>query len=192
MMIAEKPLHAVPGHTQPLVGEQRTIEVLTNYRDGIKHIFDQTIAGINKGLTPDQLVQEVKLPAHLANLDYLREYYGNVEWGVRAIFSGYLGWFDGNPTNMFSLPLKEEAAHMAKLAGGAKALREVAETALKENGAQWSAQLCDHLLALDPQDSEVKLLKASALEVLAEELITATGRNYYLSVAQELRKSTGN
>lgn len=50
----------MPGHTQGLIGEQSTIEVLTNYRDGIEHVFDQTIAGINKGLTPDELVQEVK------------------------------------------------------------------------------------------------------------------------------------
>jgi alkyl sulfatase BDS1-like metallo-beta-lactamase superfamily hydrolase len=30
-------------------------------------------------------------------------------------------------------------------------------------------------------------LKADALEHLAKNLITATGRNYYLTVAQELR-----
>lgn len=191
MMIAEKPAHAVPGHTQPIIGEERTVEVLTNYRDAIKHVFDKTIEGINRGMTPDQLVDYVDLPDHMKELDYLREYYGNIEWGVRAIFSGYLGWFDGNPTNLFSLPPQEEAKKMAELAGGADTLRKAAEKALKGNDAQWCAQLCDHLLALNPTDQPVRAMKADALELLAGDLLTATGRNYYLTVAQELRKPLG-
>ena len=188
-MLAEKPAHAVPGHTKPIIGEEHTTEVLTNYRDAIKHVFDETITGINRGMTPDQLVHSVTLPDHLKDLDYLREYYGNIEWGVRAIFMGYLGWFDGNPTHLFSLPEKEEAVHMAKLAGGEDALRKAAQTALNDGDAQWCAELCDHLLALHPDDEGIRNLKADALETLAENLITATGRNYYLTVAQELRKS---
>ena len=80
---------------------------------------------------------------------------------------------------------------MAKLAGGKDALRNAATTALKDDDAQWCAQLCDHLLALDPGDQEIRELKAEALETLAWELLTATGRNYYLTVAQELRKPLG-
>lgn len=188
MMIGEKPAHAVPGHTQPLVGERRTMEVLTNYRDAIQHVFVQTIAGINQGMTPDELVAYVKLPGRFRDLDYLREYYGNIEWGVRAIFSGYLGWFDGNPTHLFSLTPKAEAKRMAKLAGGESALKDAAANALKQEDAQWCAELCDHLLALNPNDQAARTLKAEALESLAENLITATGRNYYLTVAQELRR----
>jgi alkyl sulfatase BDS1-like metallo-beta-lactamase superfamily hydrolase len=188
MMIREKPAHAVPGHTQPLVGEKRTVEVLTSYRDGIKHVFDKTMEGINRGMTPDQLVDYVELPEHLKGVDYLREYYGNIEWGVRAIFSGYLGWFDGNPTNLFSLPPEEKAKRMVKLAGGDDAFRAAAAKALEDDDAQWCAELCDHLLAMKPDDQAVRTLKAEALEALAENLITATGRNYYFTVAQELRK----
>lgn len=187
MMLDESPDHVVPGHTLPVVGKDESVEVLTNYRDAIKHVFDATIVGINQGMTPDELVHAVKLPPDLASLDYLREYYGNVEWGVRAIFDGYLGWFDGNPTNLFSLPPKEEAEHMAELAGGVSILLERARASLTQSNAQWCAQLCDHLIALDPNAKEPKLLKAEALEALAENLLTATGRNYYLTVAQELR-----
>ena len=77
---------------------------------------------------------------------------------------------------------------MVDLAGGEPALREAAVKALKEGDAQWAAELCDHLLALDPNDVSIRSLKADALEFLAQNLITATGRNYYLTVAQELRK----
>jgi len=189
LMLKEKPAHAVPGHTQPIIGEEKTTEVLTNYRNAIKHVFDKTVEGINKGMTPDELVDYARLPEEYAELDYLREYYGNVEWGVRAIFTGYLGWFDGNPTNLFSLPPAEEAQRMIKLAGGEAAYRKAASDALAEKDAQWCAELCDHLLALDRDDQDVRNLKADALEILAENLLTATGRNYYLTVAQELRKA---
>lgn len=125
-------------------------------------------------------------PEHLNDVDYLREYYGNIEWGVRAIFSGYLGSFDGNPTHLFSLPPEEEAKRMVKLAGGNKAFGAAAENALKDNDAQWCAELCEHLLALSPDDQSVRTLKARALEALADKLITATSRNYYLTVGQDL------
>jgi uncharacterized sulfatase len=165
--------------------------MLTNYRDAIRFVFDKTIEGMNQGMTPDELVDYVKLPPKYADKDYLKEYYGNVEWAVRSIFAGTLGWFDGNPTTLFSLPIREEAERMAALAGGKGKLESAAVRALESKDYQWTAQLCDHLIALDPTALNPKLLKAEALEGLAENLLTATGRNYYLTSAQELRKAAG-
>ena len=190
LMLKEGAEFLVPGHTRPIIGKAAVAEALTDYRDAIRFVFDKTIEGMNQGLTPDELVGYVKLPARLADKDYLREYYGNVEWAVRAIFQGYLGWFDGNPSNLFPLAPKAEAQRIAKLAGGDAALLEQVRQALKNGDAQWAAQLCDHLLALDPTAREPKLIKADALTALAEKLLTATGRNYYLTVAQELRAQT--
>ena len=79
---------------------------------------------------------------------------------------------------------------MIKLAGGEEAYRAAAAEALKENDAQWCAELTDHLLALNPGDRDARNMKADALEILAENLLTATGRNYYLTVAQELRETS--
>ncbi len=185
-MLAEEPAHLVGGHTRPVLGRERVRQALTHYRDGIRSIFDQTIAGMNRGLTPDQLVETVRLPPELAELDYLRPYYGNVAWAVRSIFDGYLGWFDGNPTTLFPLSPAEEAMRVAELAGGAEVLRERATAALADD-PQWTAELCDRLLALDPQDTRAMELKADALEALARPLLTTTGRNYYLTVAMQLR-----
>lgn len=186
-MLNEGPSYLVPGHTRPILGKEEVAEALTNYRDAIRFVFDKTIEGMNQGLTPDELVEYVKLPPQLADKDYLREYYGNVEWAVRAIFNGYLGWFDGNPTRLFSLGPRDKARRMAQLAGGEDVLLERAKQAIAEGDYQWAAELADHLLALDPDASVPKEIKADALEALAERLLTATGRNYYLTVAQELR-----
>lgn len=185
-MLAENPAHLVGGHTRPVLGRERVREVLTNYRDGVRSIFEQTIAGMNRGLTPDQLVEVVRVPADLEDLDYLRPYYGHPAWAVRSIFSGYLGWFDGNPTSLFPLSPAEEAARVAELAGGVDVLRTRAAAALPDD-PQWTAELCDRLLALDPGDTGAMELKADALEALARPLLTATGRNYYLTTAMQLR-----
>ena len=188
-MLQENPDKLVPGHTRPITDKALVIEMLTNYRDAIRFVFDKTIEGMNKGMTPDELVDYVKLPQKYADKDYLREYYGNVEWAVRSIFAGTLGWFDGNPTTLFSLPVEEEAERMAALAGGKDKLEAAAFQSLENRDYQWTAQLCDHLIALDPTAAKPKLMKAEALEGLAENLLTATGRNYYLTSAQELRQN---
>jgi uncharacterized sulfatase len=186
-MLKEEPDYLVPGHTRPILDKEKIKEVLTNYRDAIRFVFNKTIEGMNKGLTPDELVNYVKLPSHLIKKDYLREYYGNVQWAVRQIFNAYLGWFDGNPTNLFSLSPAEEAQRIADLAGGENALLQRTIDAAKAGDHQWAAQLADYLIALNPEASEPTKVKAQALEALAQQLITATGRNYYLTVAQELR-----
>lgn len=189
VMLGEGAHHLVPGHTRPISGKARVAEVLTNYRDAIRFVFDKTIDGMNKGLGPDELVGYVQLPEKYRNKDYLRPYYGNPEWAVRAIFTAYLGWFDGNPTNLFPLAPVEEAKRVAALAGGEEALLTQLKQALKAADYQWAAQLSDHLMVLRPEDPEPKRLKADALSALAENLLTATGRNYYLTVAQELRQT---
>ncbi len=47
-------------------GPETVAEVLTDYRDGIASGFEQTIDGMNKGMTPDPLVETVTLPPELA------------------------------------------------------------------------------------------------------------------------------
>lgn len=177
----------VPGHTLPVLGAKNVQQVLTDYRDAVRFVHDKTVEGMNKGLTPDQLVEYVTLPEHLADKDYLQPFYGNVEFGVRTIFNFYLGWFDGNPATLFRLTPKAEAEKMAKLAGGKDKLNEAARKALKNDDPQWAAQLADYLIALDPTANAPKLLKADALTALGYRTVTATARNYYLTVARELR-----
>lgn len=192
MMLQEGAEYLVPGHTRPIVGRKKIAEILTNYRDAIRFVFDKTIEGMNKGLTPDELVDYVKLPERFADKDYLREYYGNVQWAVRQIFNAHLGWFDGNPSNLFPLNPQEEALRIVELAGGKEALLSKAKQVLAVKDYQWASQICDHLLALDPDVEAPKLIKAEALEALADNVLSGIGRNYYLTVAQELRQKVKN
>ncbi|MCP4605504.1 MAG: MBL fold metallo-hydrolase [Proteobacteria bacterium] len=184
-MRALRPEYLVPSHTRPLIGADTIHEVLTNYRDAIQFVHDQTIRGINNGLTTEQIVELVKLPPHLAQKPYLHEYYGTVEWSVRAIFNGYLGWFGGNATDLFPLSQKERAKRFSDLAGGREALLKYAKKAALKGDHQWVLELSDQLLQLNPNAREVLNLKAASLTALGEKQIASTARNYYLTQALE-------
>ncbi|MFI3285261.1 MAG: alkyl/aryl-sulfatase [Rikenellaceae bacterium] len=175
------------GHTRPVIGAENVKEAVTLMRDAIKYTFDKTIEGMNKGMTPDELVEYAKLPDNLANHPNLYPYYGRQEWAIRNIFNGYMGWFDGNATTLCPLPVKTEAEKFATAVGGVDKLEQLARTALKEADYQWCAELSDRLIALQPDNRNYKLLKADALNGLADNLETATGRNYYNTSANELR-----
>jgi alkyl sulfatase BDS1-like metallo-beta-lactamase superfamily hydrolase len=184
--------YLVAGHTRPIVGAGQIKQTLTGYRDAIRYVLDKTIEGMNKGLTPDELVAYVQLPPNLADKPYLQEYFGVVAWSVRAIFDGLMGWFDGNPTNLFPLSPREEAKHIAAMAGGEKVFGEQARKALTEGDYQWACEMTDYMLALEPGNVQAKQMKAEALEKLAVQQISSNARNYYFGVAKELRKSIAN
>jgi len=183
-----RPQYLVPSHTRPIMGEADILETLTHYRDAIQFVHDQTIRGMNQGLTPQEIVERVKLPPHLAGQPYLHEYYGTVEWSVKAIFDGYLGWFGGNATDLFPLPLAERARRFADLAGGNTALLEQARKAAENGDHQWVLELADQLLVLEPDLLEARDLKSAALNSLGEKQIASTARNYYLTQALEVSK----
>lgn len=182
-MIDLGPEHVVPGHTRPVLGAADARAALTAYRDGIKSILDQTIEGMKRGERPDEMVQHVRLPPHLAESPYLQEFYGGVEWTVRAIYADRLGWFDGNATNLFPLPQKERAVKLVGLIGGAAQVLAVARDALATREFQWAAELADCVLANDSANVDAKRIKARALMELGERQMNANARNYYLSSA---------
>jgi len=178
----------VPGHMGTISGADEAKDTLTAYKDGIKFVYDNTMEGISKGKTPDELVQEIKLPAELARHPYLQEYYGTVAWAVRGIYSQNAGWFDGNPTHIFPLTEKNRAEKLVAMVGGPAKMLESAEASLSDGELQWAAEQADYVLALEPQNEVATTVKIRALRELGERQMNATARNYYLTVAQSLEK----
>ena len=179
--------YLVLGHTEPVYGKERISELLTMYRDAIQFVHDSTVRGMNLGKTPDQLVEEIVLPPHLQSYKELHELYGSVSQSVRAIYDGYIGWFDGNATNLEKLQPKVYAEKIARLAGGVDELRKEAQLALDKEDYQWAAELSDLILALAPHDEDVKRVKAEALTELGLRTYNSNNRSYYLSQANELK-----
>jgi alkyl sulfatase BDS1-like metallo-beta-lactamase superfamily hydrolase len=185
-MRALRPEHLVPSHTRPVSGAGEIDEILTVYRDAIQFVHDQTIRGMNQGLTPDELVERIELPPHLKQHPYLEELYGTVEWSVRSVYSGYLGWFDGDTATLSPASPEDRAAGLVELAGGEAALLAATRAALADGRYAWAAELASALLHHDPDLAEAKRLKAQALRVLGHRSVSPNGRNYYLTQALEL------
>ena len=185
-MIELKAEHLVPSHTRPISGATAVSAALTAYRDGIKSVLDQTLDGMRKGERPDELVQHVKLPPALADNPFLQEFYGTIAWSVRAIYTDYVGWFDGNAAHLFPLPEKDRAAKIVLMAGGPDRILARAREAIAAGEFQWAAELADYVLAGDAAQVDAKRIKAQALTELGERQISANARNYLLSAAQYL------
>ena len=183
--------YLLPGHTALISGNEKIREVLGNFKNSIDYILTKTLEGMNAGKSPEELASEIRLPGEYANLPYLAEHYGCVEWTVREIYSAYLGWFDGNPTNLHPLAPKAHSEKMLDLIGGKTKTFEAAKKALKEKEYQWCLEICDLLLAAEP-DRKVLQLKAAALEKKAEYETSANGRHYYMECAKELLRANGD
>ena len=186
MMRYLEPEYLVPSHTRPIVGKEKINTLLTTYRDAIQFVHDQTVRLMNLGLDPNEIAEQLVLPKHLGDSPYLKEFYGTPAWSAKNVFSGYLGWFDGNPSTLKPLPLKDEAEKMIQLSGDWDSLFEVAEDAFLTDDFQWSLQLTDYLLRSRPDDQKTKLLRQSALEGLGSQESNPNSRYYYLSSAAQL------
>lgn len=183
-------LHArvlVPSHTRPVVGADEIAARLTDYRDAIRFTHDQTVRWMNQGLSPDEIVQKVKLPAHLAADPFLAEHYGTVEWSVRSVLTGYMGWFGGDAADLSRDPPDVRAAEIVALAGGAGPALVQAGKAFDEGRWKWSAELAAYVGRADPSlKKEANALEARSLRQLGFDSVSPNGRNYYLEQAAEL------
>ena len=185
-MIDENPVTVVGGHTTPMIGNAR--EVLSNYHEAMKWVLDRTVEGMGKYMTPDELVAYAALPAHLAELDYLQDYYGTVEGTVRDLYAQDLGWFNGDPLELHRESPRKQSERMADLAGGVDQLMSKAKEAMKSDDPLGAAQLLRHVLRLRPDDGSAKLLMADALAIVGERTFNGPVRNYTLSQSNRYRR----
>jgi uncharacterized sulfatase len=186
LLLSFKPEVLAPGHTKAIFGFQNITTVLGDYRDAIRHVVNETRNGMDAGLTIDDLAHSVKLPENLANKPHLREYYGRVDFAVRAYFVGTMGWFDGNPTSLSSLSPRDEAERFIKLAGGPDKVKNEVDTARSTGDYQWALQLIDRLICSTEDTNDLDKLKAKILRQHAVSQINCPTRHYYIQCAKEL------
>jgi alkyl sulfatase BDS1-like metallo-beta-lactamase superfamily hydrolase len=177
----------VPAHGLPVLGAENVEQVLRNYRDAIQYVHDQTVRHMNKGLTPDQLVEVIRLPPHLEKFKpWMSEFSGTVRQAVRGIYRGYLGWYEGDPVALAPLAPVERARREITLMGGRDRVMAAANQAFENGDAQWAAELATLLIRVDHDDMPARQLKAKAFRQLGYAEINAIWRCWYLSAAREL------
>ncbi len=173
-------------HHWPVWGKDNVQQFLANQRDMYKYLHDQTVRLMNMGFNGAEIAEQITLPPALANNFYNRGYYGSVSHNAKAIYQFYMGWFDANPAHLNPLPKSESAAKYVELAGGVQSLHNVAAQAYQDGEFRWAAELLNHLVFNDENDTNAKELLAQTYTQLAYQSEAASWRNFYLKGAQEL------
>lgn len=184
-----QPEYLVPSHTPPIVGREKIDTILANYAAAIRFVHDETVKRINQGLPLHEIRRQVKLPKELAELPYLAERYGRVEWGVTGVYRQYTGFYNGVPAQLNPGP--PEALHRAlcEASGGTQAIFERAQAAFDDGKYQLTLELINVVLGADAQHRDAHRLCAEALEKLASASINTVQRNIYRVAAQEHRQA---
>ena len=181
-----QPEYLVGAHGPAISGKKQIRERVTRSRDAIQFLWDQTVRGINKGWTADEIADRVKLPAS-SDDDYLTsELYGVAEHHVRQIFVGLRGWFDGDETKLFPLAPAERYQKLVDGFGGRDEVRKQAGAALANNDVRWATELAGWLARTPEATSDDKALLARCMRTIGERTPAANIRNWALTRARHL------
>ncbi|MBB3176662.1 alkyl/aryl-sulfatase [Variovorax sp. Sphag1AA] len=179
-------------HNWPTWGNENIRFYLRQQRDLYKHLHDQTVRLMNRGLTGIEVAEAMTLPASLAEPWANHGFYGTISHNVKSIVQYYLGWYDGNPAHLQALPPEMSGPRYVEYMGGAEALLERARADFGRGEHRWVAEVTNHLVFAQPDNADARALCADALEQLGFATESATWRNAYLLGAQELRKGVLN
>ncbi len=175
-------------HMRPWVGNDFIVERITNYRDAIQFVHDQSVRHMNHGATGQELVGLVadRLPDHLRDDPWLQPYYGTPQHAVREIYVGMLGWYTADPTELAAPLHRDKARRYVDALGGRDAVVERARSAVDAEDWGWAMELLTHVIRIDTDDEEARRLKAHAMREWGYRQKNIYWRNQALGGATEL------
>jgi alkyl sulfatase BDS1-like metallo-beta-lactamase superfamily hydrolase len=163
-VLALQPELLLPSHGEPIEGWDTIRKTLTQYRDAIQYVHDQTVLGMNQGKDVYTLMREIHLPDELD----VGEGYGWVSWSVRGIFEGYMGWFDGEPVTMYTESAESIYPDLVAMAGGADKVVETAKPLLAKGYRVKALRLAEAALRAEPNHPGALKLRLAALTELRQ------------------------
>ncbi len=189
--------HLLCTHGPPLSGATDIAKQVTDYRDSIAFLWDQTVRGINRGLTCDELTEFVQLPDRFADSYFTQQLYGLVEHHVRQIHSGLRGWFDGYEPALFPVGHVERHQKLIEGFGGADEVRRQASEAVANDDLRWALELASWLVRSEVNDAgradageeADRQQLAGILRAIAQRTTSSNSRNWCLTRALELEES---
>ncbi|MGA1363116.1 MAG: alkyl sulfatase dimerization domain-containing protein [Ilumatobacteraceae bacterium] len=184
------PEHLVTGHGVPVSGRGLIREITTRYRDSIQFMWDQTVRGINKGWTADEVAHRVVLPEAYDRDYFTRQGYGLTEHHVRQIFMGLRGWFDGDETKLFPLETTDRNNRLIDGFGGRDVVAGKCRAALADGDLRWATELAGWLVRSEGAGDDDRNLLASCLRTIAERTTAANIRDWAIVRARHHDGST--
>jgi alkyl sulfatase BDS1-like metallo-beta-lactamase superfamily hydrolase len=189
-------------HHWPMWGSDKIQDFLTQQSDTYKFIHDQSVRLFNWGYTPNEVAEQLKMPASLNSAFHNQGYYGTVKHNAKAVYQGYLGWYTGNPAKLDPLPETQSAIRYMDMMGGVDAVVAKAQTTFSDAGKasveegtktyRWLAELLNHAVFAQPENNASKQLLAKVYDQLGYQAESAPWRDFYLTGAYELRHGTPN
>ena len=178
---------AFASHHWPTWGTARIRQYMANQRDTYRFLHDEALNQANKGQTMDEIGDSAFFPKGLAADSSSRGYYGTLSHNLRAVYNFYLGYYDANPATLNRLPPTESAKRYVAAMGGEAAVLATAKKAFDAGDYRWVAELVNHVVFANPDNSAARALQADTLEQLGYQAEAGTWRNAYLVGARELR-----
>lgn len=182
----------VSQHHWPKWGAENIQDFLSKQRDIYKFIHDQSVRLMNRGYTPTEISEEIRLPSSLENEWGVRGYYGTVSHNAKAQYQLYLGWYDGHPANLNPLPRNEEASRFVDYMNGEDAILTKAQEDYDNGDYRWVAQVLSHVIYANPENEAARELQAKSFDQLGFQSESAIWRNAYLQGAKELREGNSS
>lgn len=175
-------------HHWPIWGNARVIDYLKRQRDMYRYLHDQTLRLANEGATPQEIAEQMELPASLRGNFASRDYYGTVRHNAKAVYQQYFGWYDGNPAHLDPLPPAEASVKYVEAMGGRDEVLRKGREAFERGDYRWTATLLDHLVFAQPDDADARELLARTYDQLGYQAESGPWRDVYLTGALELRQ----
>ncbi len=162
-------------------------EFLLDNAAAYKFPNDQALLLANQGMKLNEIGRRIHIPDEIGRTWYTRDHYGNYTFNARGCVQRYLGFYDGNPVNLFPLEEQALAKKLVEYIGSEEKIIRLAEQDYEKGEYQWVATITNHLVFQNPDNEKARLLCADALEQLGYQAITGLWRNMYLCGAYELR-----
>jgi alkyl sulfatase BDS1-like metallo-beta-lactamase superfamily hydrolase len=175
-------------HHWPMWGNAAIMDFLKKQRDGYRYIHDQTLRLAAQGYTPKEIAEQLEMPTSLRSSFPNRGYYGTVKHNAKAVYQRYFGWYDGNPANLDPLPPVEAAQRYVTMMGGADTILSKAQEDFDKGEYRWVAEILNHLVFAQPDNTAAKSLLAQTYDQLAYQAESGPWRDVYLTGALELRQ----
>ncbi|KAJ6438187.1 beta-lactamase domain-containing protein [Purpureocillium lavendulum] len=162
------------------------VRFLSEQRDYYAYLHNETLRQLNNGQTPLEIAESIQMPPSLSTRTNLQGYYGSVSHNVKGVYDRYMGWFDGNPANLWRHTPVGEATRYVAAMGGRDAVLAKAADYQADADLRFAATLLNHLVFSDSKDDDAKQQLGSIYTKLGQGAENGTWRNIYLAGAREL------